>query len=205
VVTQSLPRPEPFFVAGAAGIDFLNSIATPVDTPVEWLASGRDLLDWLCKAGLVPAPAATAFRRNARRRELDAVAAQARALREWFRAFIHVHRGKPLRPKALAELEPLNVLLARDREFRRIALGSPAALRLVRERQWDSPETLLLPIAAAIADVICDEDFANIKACEGNPCSLIYVDRTGTHTRRWCSMAVCGNRHKQATHRQRKR
>ncbi len=46
-------RPEPFFIAGALGLDFLNSIATPADVPVEWLASGDDLLDWMERASMI--------------------------------------------------------------------------------------------------------------------------------------------------------
>ena len=38
-------RPPPFFIADHVGVDFLNTIAVPVDTKVEWLASGRTLED----------------------------------------------------------------------------------------------------------------------------------------------------------------
>jgi hypothetical protein len=31
---------------------FLNSIATPVDTPIDWLDSGEGLSRWLAKPGL---------------------------------------------------------------------------------------------------------------------------------------------------------
>jgi hypothetical protein len=47
-------RPAPFFIADHVGLDFLNTIAVPVDTEVEWLASAADLLVWLEQAGLVP-------------------------------------------------------------------------------------------------------------------------------------------------------
>jgi predicted RNA-binding Zn ribbon-like protein len=206
VVTSE--RPEPFFVAGSVGLDFLNSIASPAGTPVEWLASGDDLLAWLRSAQLLSDEAARALQKRALPGEIDAVAAQARALREWFRTFVHAHRGKPLRPKALDELAPLNQLLARAREFQQIVAhagesGAHSSLRLARLRRWPSPDALLLPIAEALAGVACNEDFANIKACEGPTCSLVYVDRTPTLSRRWCSMAVCGNRSKQAAHRAR--
>src|SRR5579859_3265113 len=36
-------RPPPIFVGDTRALDFLNSIATPVDTAVEWLSSGSDL------------------------------------------------------------------------------------------------------------------------------------------------------------------
>ncbi|HKN11149.1 MAG TPA: CGNR zinc finger domain-containing protein, partial [Pseudomonadota bacterium] len=46
-------------------------------------------------------------------------------------------------------------------------------------------------------------DFSNVKACEGHACTLMFVDRTRGRARRWCSMAACGNRAKQAAHRNR--
>jgi predicted RNA-binding Zn ribbon-like protein len=197
------PRPAPIFIADALGLDFLNSIATPVDTPVEWLTSGDDLLAWLEAAGLTPPEVANGFRDHAGPGELDAVAAQARALREWFRGFVTTHKGAALTPAALAALEPLNRLLARDEQFGQV---EPAAghLQVVMQRRWRSPDALLIPIANAMAEVIGNEDFAHIKACEGDTCTLIFADHTRGRARRWCSMAVCGNRAKQAAHRGRK-
>jgi predicted RNA-binding Zn ribbon-like protein len=45
--------------------------------------------------------------------------------------------------------------------------------------------------------------FFNVKACEGPACTLMFADHTRGRARRWCSMAICGNRAKQAAHRQR--
>ncbi|HKA57472.1 MAG TPA: ABATE domain-containing protein, partial [Gemmatimonadales bacterium] len=81
-------RPAPFFVGGAPALDLLNSIATPIDVPVEWITSGEDLVDWLRAANMVPPDVLAAMRRMAVPGELDGVAAQARALREWFRGFV---------------------------------------------------------------------------------------------------------------------
>jgi predicted RNA-binding Zn ribbon-like protein len=71
------------------------------------------------------------------------------------------------------------------------------------QRRWDSPESLLFPLARSLADLVCTEDFTHVKACEGLGCTLLFVDRTRGHVRRWCSMAICGNRAKQSAHRQR--
>jgi predicted RNA-binding Zn ribbon-like protein len=209
-------RPPPFFIADNLGLDFLNTIAVPVDTKVEWLTSGEDLLAWLKQAGLVPDDMMDDFRRSAVPGELDAIAAQARALRDWFKLFLYKHIGRPLEPTALRELEPLNQLLARDEEFGQIVVRdrlreddrgqqkretSGLAWRL--QRRWQSPESLLFPIARSLADLVCAEDFTYVKACEGPPCTLLFVDRTRGHARKWCNMAVCGNRAKQAAHRNR--
>ena len=50
-------RPPAIFVGDALGLDFLNSIATPVDTPIDWIDDGDGLLNWLEQAQLVPADA----------------------------------------------------------------------------------------------------------------------------------------------------
>jgi len=199
-------RPPAIFVADSLGLDFLNSIATPVDTPVDWLESGDGFLRWLAQAELVPADALDDFRARAMPGELDKVAAQARALREWFRRFVHKHMGRPLPPKALQELGPLNKLLQRDETFIQISRhrereGDRFELRAMR--RWRSPESLLLPIGEALAKFVCEEDFARVKACEGHRCTLVFADHSRMQARRWCSMAICGNRAKQAAHRNR--
>ena len=206
------------FIADSRGLDFLNSIATLVDEPIEFIGCGDDFLRWLREAELVPAEVLTSLRHRATPDELDDVAAQARTLREWFRGFVDEYCGKPLPPTALRKLEPLNRLLARDEEFGQIVVrdrlydqkhgqaqekGGISGLAWRPQRRWQSPESLLLPIARSLADLVCTEDFTYVKACEGPPCTLLFVDRTRGNVRRWCSMSICGNRAKQAAHRHR--
>jgi predicted RNA-binding Zn ribbon-like protein len=211
-------RPLPFFIADNLGLDFLNTLAVPVDTKVEWLTSGEDLLAWLKQAGLVPHDVVDRVRKSAVPGELDAIAAQARALRDWFKPFVYKYMGRPLQRNALRQLEPLNQLLARDEEFGQIVVrdrlydqqhdhekmkGDTSRLAWRPQRRWHSPESLLLPIARSLADLVCTEDFTYVRACEGPSCTLLFVDRTRGRVRRWCSMAICGNRAKQAAHRHR--
>jgi predicted RNA-binding Zn ribbon-like protein len=196
--------PPPMFLADAPGLDFLNSVATPVDTPVEWLGSGKDFLAWLSAAKLAPASVLEEFARSAGPGELDAIAAQARGLREWFRGFVVRHKGRPLPDSVVSELEPLNRLLARDEAFVQIVASEANGVARKKERRWRTPESLLLPLAEAMANVVCDDNFTYVKACEGPACTMLFLDRTKGHARRWCSMAVCGNRAKQAAHRSRK-
>jgi predicted RNA-binding Zn ribbon-like protein len=201
-------RPPANFIADSPGLDFLNSIATPVDAPVDWLDSGDGLVAWLAEANLIPAHALDALAEQAAPGELDKVADQARVLREWFRGFVRKHMGRPLTPQAMRELGPLNALLERDETFSRIEVhrdSDGARLELQTTRRWRSPESLLLPIGQALARCVCEEDFASIRACEGHRCTLIFADHSRRQGRRWCSMAMCGNRAKQAAHRDRLR
>jgi hypothetical protein len=81
-------RPPAMFVADHLGLDFLNSIGTPVNAVVRWIANGENLLASLLEAKLINATQVEVIRANSFPGELDEVAAQARALREWFRDFV---------------------------------------------------------------------------------------------------------------------
>ena len=205
VIPMSQKSPA-IFIADSAALNFLNSIATPVDAEIDWIGDGEGLLAWLEQAHLVPADALDALRKQAKPGEIDRIAAQARRLREWFRAFVREGRGRSLKAAELADLEPLNRLLSRDEGFGQLVArknGKSTALEFRRARRWRSPESLLLPIAEAMARLLAEEDLSDVKTCEGAACTLIFADRTRGRSRRWCSMSICGNRAKQIAHRHR--
>lgn len=195
------------FIADAPALDFLNSIATPVDEVVDWIGDADGLLDWLTQSGWVGRETLERVAQDAMPGELERVAAQTRALRDWFREFVLRHRGKPLSSEAMGDIATLNRLLARDDTFAQITVadGDAARLQLQPRRRWKTPDSLLLPIGEQLAHFICEEDFSDVKSCEGASCTLMFVDHTRGKKRRWCSMAVCGNRAKAAAHRERKK
>ncbi|MFZ6646086.1 CGNR zinc finger domain-containing protein [Undibacterium sp. TJN25] len=203
-------REPAIILADDVALDFLNSIAIPGDTPIDWLGTGGGLVDWLKQSKLVPEDVLALLKRGSNQRDLDAIAGQARNLREWFRRFVLDHKGRVLDAAVINDLLPLNKILEKDQEFGQIlvdgtAFGEAAgsALRWNVQRRWHSPGALLLPIARAMAQLICFEDFARVKGCEGIACTMVFLDRTPRRSRRWCSMATCGNRAKQAAHRAR--
>jgi predicted RNA-binding Zn ribbon-like protein len=207
------PRPPAFFVGDHLALDFINSRSTPAGMWTDWLRDGAELLDWLEQAGAIEAAVATRFRPDAGDRQaLDEVAGRARTLREWLRGFVERHAGREIGAGAAAELGPLNDLLAQGDSYWQVETGcdptdlSAAGQRPLRQRKvrrWTTPEQLLQPIAEAIADLVCHEDFRLMRACEGKACVLFFLDKTKSHARRWCSMAICGNRAKAAAHRAR--
>ncbi|SDD43631.1 Conserved protein containing a Zn-ribbon-like motif, possibly RNA-binding [Cupriavidus sp. YR651] len=193
----------PIFVADAPGLDFLNSVATPVDEQVDWIGDGEGLMAWLGQAGLVPAEVLASMRLQHTPEVLDEIAAKARSLREWFRGFVQERKGRALLARDLEQLEPLNRWLERDAQYGEIVANAGPGLAFRARRRWESPESLLMPIAEALARLVCEEDFTHVKACEGHRCTLMFADHTRGHARRWCSMASCGNRAKVAAHRKR--
>lgn len=206
-------RPAPFFVGEHPALDYLNTVASPGGETIEWIASGRDLLDWLVRTGLVPAAVAKRLRRTAEDGELDRIARRGRELREWFRGFVRRHAGRPLTPAAVRELGRLNRLLARGATYRQLEAtpapgGAPPtlsgyAVRWRFERRWGAAETLFQPVAEAMGDLACRADFRYVRRCER--CTLWFLDVSRGHERRWCSMALCGNRAKAAAYRARAR
>jgi predicted RNA-binding Zn ribbon-like protein len=200
-------RPPAIFVGEHLALDFLNTTAKPSGVLIDWLADGDDLVCWLEQARAIEPAAATKIR-GLGHETLDEVAREARRFRKWLREFVTTRMGKPLRPTSAA-VAPLNAMLARNKTIQRVeaakhdaAGGQP--LRLRRIQPGKDPEELLDPITEAAADLICNHDFRLIRACEGSGCILLFLDRTKSHARRWCSMAVCGNRAKAAAHRARR-
>src|SRR5260370_23426291 len=202
-------QPAPFFIGDDLALDFLNSVAAPWGQRIEWLGNGGDFVSWLEQARAVPADVAAHFRTEAKLRALDAVASQARELREWFRTFVSDHAGKPLDPASLSELAPITELLGRDESYRQIAVASPPAAEAIdgdrhgalhwqHRRHWRTPQALLLQIMETMGDLVCRKDFTLVRKCEGLNCPLWFYDVSKGHARRWCSMAVCGNRAKAA-------
>lgn len=69
--------------------------------------------------------------------------------------------------------------------------------------RWTLPIALgvrlpVLALARSLGDLLVSEDAAYVSRCPGDGCGWLFLDRSGR--RRWCSMAVCGNRAKARRH-----
>lgn len=51
-------------------------------------------------------------------------------------------------------------------------------------------------ILAAVAESMADGSWPRLKACRADDCQWAFVDTARNRSRRWCEMAVCGNREK---------
>lgn len=59
-------------------------------------------------------------------------------------------------------------------------------------------EWLLAAIARSGAELLSEGKGQNLKQCSNPDCRILFYDDSRTHRRRWCSMALCGNRNKVA-------
>ncbi|WP_417714403.1 CGNR zinc finger domain-containing protein [Pseudophaeobacter arcticus] len=206
-------RPSPSFVGEDTALDFLNSVAAPKASVIDWLETGADLLDWLVLAGLCTESEVAQFRGDIYAADLARTLDDIHAFRDDLRDFVSLAADANEVPISHPMLERINEVLATGRQHLQIGL-SPAqatdgsatteALCLSTLHQFRTPEDLLARIAAAAAKFICEADFRYVRNCQGPTCTLYFHDVSKNHKRRWCSMEVCGNRAKAAAHRETK-
>jgi predicted RNA-binding Zn ribbon-like protein len=197
------PLVPPMLVADHLALDFLNSVATLDEGPVEWIGNGSDLLSWLRAAGAISIDHESFTRRKIDAPALDDAAQDARELREWFRAIVRRNAGRSAVEIKTGQLDVINRLLEHGQTYLQVNRLNASALCLNKQRRWTDARQLLQPLAEAIGDLLCNADWQLVRACGGKNCTLFFLDKTKAHRRRWCSMAICGNRHKVATHRAR--
>ena len=125
------PSPdEPLRVGDHAALDFLNSVFTPEDQPVDLLRDGPSLLKWLATSGVVhPTVAGDAAAYSPQ--QLNRVATEARELREWFRELLFRWSVAGARGVRAADLERLNSMLAKGRLQQTLVRGTDGRFRAI--------------------------------------------------------------------------
>jgi len=160
---------------------------------VDFLQADEDVLGWLEQAGL------PVVKIGARTKPLSLLR-PARLLRENIRSLVEKRKAGVLGDPSL-----LNSFLRHAKSRPLLVWKKPRSLTIERIRQHETPEALLAPVAEAAAVLLATADFGLVKRCEDKSCVLWFYDDTKSHRRRWCSMLLCGNRHKVAAFRQRRR
>ncbi|WP_330565783.1 CGNR zinc finger domain-containing protein [Pseudomonas yamanorum] len=192
-MTVITPSPmDPYVLADHPVLDMLNTRANVDGVPFEFWQGDADVLRWLVRLGWCEEGAVPVF-------EEGALLGAARGLREVIRLLLEQRKaGQQGDPAAL------NAFLRKAVSHPQLAWPAPGELRLERQRKQQTAEQFLAPIAEAAATLLVEGDFGLIRTCEHPECVLWFYDRTKGHKRRWCSMALCGNRHKVAEFRKRK-
>lgn len=185
---------KPLFIADHLALDFINT-SFGTSHPVEILSNDLAVYDWLNKAGIeIKALSKPALKSKS---ELLNHALSLRAIA--LKLIISTKSRKRIDTKML------NALLANGSSYIQVEVKDEQGLVLKKHRHQSSAKDLLVPIAEAIADLIVNADFSLVRQCECPDCSLWFYDRTKSHKRRWCDMAICGNRMKAAAYRARKK
>ncbi len=180
------------FLAGDLALDFLNTRPRVRGEIIDLLQTDNDVLVWMEKAGLPRSKK----RFNGVSLSLLRVA---RLLRENIRSLVEKRKAGLRGDPSL-----LNRILGHAKSYPQLVWKTTSVPTVERIRQADPPEGLLAPIAEAAAALLAIADFHLVKRCEDPACALWFYDQTRSHRRRWCSVLLCGNRHKVAAFRKRR-
>jgi len=163
--------------------------------PLERLRAYADVVAWGRQAGVVGRREAALLQALAARRPGAARSALARArrLREAvFDVFSALAGARPIPAAAVADL---NAFLPAAFGRLCLALGPTGP-----EWAWRSEpihlDRVLWPAARAAAELLASGELPRLRECAARDCAWLFVDRSRNGTRRWCDMAVCGNREK---------
>jgi predicted RNA-binding Zn ribbon-like protein len=153
-------------------LDLVNTEFAPDGTVVDLLATAESARAWAAAAGLTGTlgEASLAALRQARSAVRDALEGRGTA--------------------------PLNAVL----DMGRVRLSVSDALAPTRTLQAGEPAWQPAVLAAANLLDLLETAPDRVKHCENPDCVLWFFDTTRNGTRRWCSMAVCGNRMKARRH-----
>lgn len=174
------PSRDFILLAGRPALDLCNTQLGET----ELIAEPEDLARWFVRAGLTDRPPSVS------RREL----AYARELREGLRPALLASDGP--RVAAIAE-----GWLGRTPGHLCVEQGTLTP-RFAPER-----ETSCCLLVAAVLDGLdlVRETPGRVRECAGASCPVIYLDTSRNHSRRWCSMEVCGARAKASAYYRRHR
>jgi predicted RNA-binding Zn ribbon-like protein len=170
-------------------MDLLNTEAMVDGQTVDYWRSGEDVLGWMARHGIVPADGDGPL-------DLEALLARGRTLRTLVRQLIEQRKQG-----SVGDTAPIAALDAYLRAYvsaPHLARDSEGGLTLTRQARAEPVASMLGLLAEATAQLLVDGDFDLVKQCQHPECVLWFYDRTKAHKRRWCSMALCGNRHKAA-------
>lgn len=173
-------------------MDLLNTQARSNDEDIEYWNSGDDVLRWLERCGVVSTSGDKAIAPTELLTQAVALRTAARRL------IVQCKQGE------IGDVSALNDYLHAYLSAPHLERDSGGNLMLTRTACGEEVASLLGPVAEAVAQLLVEGNFSLIKQCEHPDCILWFYDRTKAHKRRWCSMALCGNRYKAAQFRKRR-
>jgi predicted RNA-binding Zn ribbon-like protein len=189
---------------GRPSLDFVNTRrnreasrvaeAAEAAEAAEYLRGADDFTAWLSAAGLCPAdPGGNGLVAD------EETFAGALALREAISALVTATVAGDGAPAAAVGCVNSWLALRPERPVLRLEAGVPVLGPAPAAR---TPRGVLAMIAADAAELLGTDLRERLRICPGPGCRGRFLDDSPAGRRRWCSMAVCGNRNKAAMHRQ---
>ena len=177
------------FVAGNLALDFVNTVAFRADPGKkrDHLQQAEDVHRWASQAQLPDRAAINSGRVG------TAALRRIRAVREQLFAVFHaIANDDPIPADTLARVgNELNDCCAR-----RCLSIDGAEVRWTWQPGARYSDYLLYPVLTEATDLLTSVSRGLVRQCGDAGCGWLFLDRSNARTRRWCSMADCGNRNK---------
>ncbi|WP_445517570.1 CGNR zinc finger domain-containing protein [Streptomyces sp. NEAU-174] len=187
------------FVSGRLCLDLAGTKLWRRGLRTELLTSPSDVSRWISQAELLDDPGPMDARGLERIRRLrEAVYTLVRSWPPGDPSDGHPSDGAPSDAEfrdALAEVNDAARLAPPRHQL-------DASGRLTRTGGVDE---VLGAVARDAVDLLSSAQFAKTKECANPDCTRLFVDVSRSGARRWCGMAECGNKHKAASYRKRKK
>lgn len=183
------------FIGGDPALDFVNTVAGRDQSPRDRLDSYGRLLEWAAESNLLPGKVLRTLARKSRDEPTAAVKALARAkaLREGLFSLVSALASQRPPPEAALALLRAHWILGVQAHELRFSAGRVSP-------EFDGNATDLDLIAAMVAYRLVEHVLPlpadRLRICEGPDCAWLFIDRSKAGRRRWCDMAVCGNKAK---------
>lgn len=175
-------------------MEFVNTGELDDGVPVERLADGKQLREWLADHELCGGHASPA--------EAE------RALPDFHRLRRLVHdvterlaAGEEPTPRQVREV---NGFLREGMHYHELRPSGDGA-RYTMGHAGDDLAQARASIAGSLAHYVAEHDVRRVRVCANDACRWRFIDRSPAGRRRWCDMRTCGNRAKVARHRARAR
>jgi predicted RNA-binding Zn ribbon-like protein len=171
----------PELVGNALCLDFANTVNRRPDPDRDWLAEPDGLRRWAHHAGL------------AMRRSVVGLEAACKLREAVYRTFHAVAGG---RKPAADDLGVITATYADGLEAARLVPGSTTY-----GLEWPQPASdrrVLWAVADSAVELLRHGPLDRVGECPS--CGWLFLDTSRNGRRRWCSMAMCGNRVKSARH-----
>jgi len=190
--------PGPGLVGGHVALDLVNTVSWRLDSRRrDNLHDYAALIGWCQHAGLLDPGTAHRLLAEAlgRPRLTQQAVHDVRTLREHSHTLLAslADDGEP--DRVVVTPPGLRALLL-DALAHSELTGPPMRWQLTPDQHPDIPRLLALQVL----DLLQSPHLPLLRRCDGPGCGWLFLDRTRSHTRRWCSSSDCGNRARARRH-----
>lgn len=191
-------------VGGDPALDFVNTASNwRSDDPVDRLGGYEGFADWAATAGVIDPRRVAALKAAAAADPEEAARLFAEALDLRAALWRIIDAAAHRRKAAPGDIKTLRRWTCRAGDWLVLEQQEEA---FVERLAGEAPmlEAPVFEIALAAERLLKSAPLSRLHACGGDGCEWVFLDLSKNASRRWCSMATCGNSAKVKKFRKRK-